>query len=128
MNISFSKLGEGECEQCVEHSFHKTRNACHEGHKKIVSSAIASMVNDIECKLDGCQICSDMEIHLRNADIARSEHKNDTNRYKPAKGEVMAAVEMQKVVMFASNARGKEGHLYQASYCIPHDIRSFRWT
>ena len=125
----------------------KLENECHEGHKKIVSSVIASMVNDIECKVEGCQICSDMEnsmvndieckvegcqicsdmeiqwlmilsckvegcqicrdmeiqwlmilsvklkvsdmqwygIHFRNADIARSEYKNDANLYKPDK-------------------------------------------
>ena len=40
--------------------------------------------------------------------MARSEYKNDANLYKPAKGEAMAAVAMQKVVMLPRMPRVKK--------------------
>ena len=68
-------------------------------HNKIVSSVINSMLNEIECKVDGFRKGSDIQIHLRNANIAPSDYKNDANFYEAVKGEAMSAVDMQKEII-----------------------------
>ena len=99
MNISFSKLGEEECEQCVEYGVHIKRDEYEKGQSKIVNSLLTSIVNQVECDVDGCTICAEYRDHQQKQNIARFEYKKDLNLYKPTNGEIVAAVDMQKVIM-----------------------------
>ena len=57
------------------------------------------MVNEIECAIDGFQTCSEFEVHQMKQNISQFECRNNVNLYDPEKGEMIAAVDMQKVVM-----------------------------
>ena len=99
MNIGFGKLGEEECETCLEYDEHKKRNLYTIADSNIINSVISAIVNDTECLADGCLICKNQETHLMKKSLSRFEYKSDCFLYNSSKGESVVAVDMQKVVM-----------------------------
>ena len=76
MNISMTKLGNEECEECQKYFIHK------ETHK--------------EC--DSCEICDLYRAHKARAEIARKKYKDDADALKKD-DEVIVSADLQKVIM-----------------------------
>ena len=60
-----------ECEQCVQYAIHIKRNEYEEGQSKIINSVLTVMVNQVECAVDECQICTNYADHQRKQNVAR---------------------------------------------------------
>ena len=76
MNISFVKLGEEECELCLQHEVHKNNN----------------------CTETACQSCSLWSYHMQAAQISRRHYQDDAER-TVEDNEAVLSVDMQKVIM-----------------------------
>jgi len=74
MNISFVKLGEEECEFCLQHDSHKK-----------------------ECSAEECDLCSSWDLHMESVRISRMHYKNDCE--KVASDEAFLSCDMQKIIM-----------------------------
>ena len=74
MNISFVKLGEEECELCLQHDAHKK-----------------------ECNAEECDLCSSWDMHMESARVSRMHYKNDCE--KVAADEAFLSCDMQKIIM-----------------------------
>ena len=98
-NIGFGKLGEEECETCLEYEEHQKRSQYMTAASNVVNSVISSMINDVECLVDSCQTCTKQVNHIAKKSLSQFEYKSDLNLYDASKGEMIAAVDMQKVIM-----------------------------
>ena len=78
MNISFVKLGEEECETCVEFKQHQS--------------------NHTHVDMEDCALCKEHSKHLERARIARDKYREDKER-EPEEDEVIISSDMQKVIM-----------------------------
>jgi len=76
MNISFVKLGEEECEECLQHDI----------HKKHYSAAAAD-----------CEMCRSHDLHSESVLITRRHYKEDLE--KDTDDEVFLSCDMQKIIM-----------------------------
>ena len=74
LNISFVKLGEEECEYCLQHDVHKK-----------------------ECSAEECDLCRSWDMHVESARISRKHYKSDME--KNADDEVFLSCDMQKIIM-----------------------------
>ena len=81
-NIGFTKLGEEECESCIEHGLHLKDVNNHDG-----------AVNDNE----SCEVCLYREQHLQLATLSRQQYRKD--RDSPEEGMCYISSDMQKVIM-----------------------------
>ena len=99
MKISFAKLGQAECETCLEQISHQHHENTRYNAIKEISDLINVLINDVNCRSMSCQVCYDYEKHLERAIIARSEYMNDSNSYIFRKDETIQSVDMQKVIM-----------------------------
>ena len=97
MKISFTKLGEEECEICLEKVSHRKREITLYDTTKCISDLMNEMLNDVDCKVNLCKLCSDHERHLQRANISRNEYKNNSIIFVPDENETMVAVDVQKV-------------------------------
>ena len=78
MNIGFAKLGEEECETCVEHEVHKGTH-----HQDA---------------FDTCEECLAWVKHMKQAEVARRWYRQD--KEKPYnEEEALVSVDMQKIIM-----------------------------
>ena len=75
-NVAFTKLGEEECELCIEHEKHNKQ--CN--------------------KQSNCEPCMLWNVHMESARISRSHYKQDVAR-KLEDHEAFLSVDMQKVIM-----------------------------
>ena len=80
MKISFAKLGEEECETCVEHEMHKKHQ------------------HDDDTGGRNCEDCSSWAKHMENAGITRAWYRKDKEENHPQEVCVLS-VDMQKVIM-----------------------------
>ena len=74
MNISFAKLGEEECELCMQHSIHKDG-----------------------CDAVDCELCRSHDLHMKSVHITRRHYKEDLERDDDE--EVVLSCDMQKIIM-----------------------------
>jgi len=79
MNISFTKLGEEQCEVCL---FHKRNNENHR-HDEVDTT---------------CTICEKYSNHINSAAIARRHYQADRNNIPPTT-TMIVSTDMQKVIM-----------------------------
>ena len=66
MNISFTKLGEEQCELCEEHTHHQCQGK--------------QDFNEQEGENNNCEICKRIEIHLEQARKSRESYHADVNK------------------------------------------------
>ena len=81
MNISFTKLGNEECEVCAEH----------DQHVAVGCSEIGNVSQ--------CNECLMWTEHMEHVKICRSEYKKDSNVICDAAKETIVSADMQKVFM-----------------------------
>ena len=74
-NISFTKLGEEQCETCLEKEKHMHEN-----------------------EVENCSVCSDWKKHIENARIARTKYREDAGK-EWTDGTAYMSCDMQKVIM-----------------------------
>ena len=74
MNISFVKLGEEECELCLQHEVHKK-----------------------DCSAEECDVCRSWSLHIESARTSRMHYKTDLD--KDDADEVFLSCDMQKIIM-----------------------------
>lgn len=77
-NISFTKLGHEECENCAVFLLH--------GHTK-------------ENLQPDCKICTNYATHIKKAEISREQYRLDGNRISDNDNEVCFSADLQKVIM-----------------------------
>ena len=90
MNISFSKLGEEECEVCLMHETHRGRLGETDVKANSVEYVFGMLINDVECRINGGALYRDY--------IKRSEYRKDCEKSTPD-DIIKVAVDMQKVLM-----------------------------
>ena len=104
-NISFTKLGEEECEICEIHKQHvcKTKGKMIEP-ENVLNKNIPANEQDHERELedrtgeDGYSICFDHNDHLQKAKISRKMYQLDVDRNEDG-NQKYCSVDMQKIVM-----------------------------
>ena len=64
-----------------------------------MNSVLSAIVSEVECVVDGCQTCTEYKDHQIKQNISRFGYKNDIHLYDSRKSEMIAAVDMKKVVM-----------------------------
>ena len=97
-NISFAKLGLEDCELCLRRGEHVQRGIASKYANDGIDFVMAKLLNNVECVVDGCQICSDFQIHSDDYQTAREEYENDKRKTGPS-DSIMAMTDMQKIVM-----------------------------
>ena len=88
MNISFTKLGEEECEVCDVHDHH-----LQDFHRLCKQDVIAA---DYHPTFDACKICNKFKKHITKAKEARDAYKSEKERIWEV-NEIVFSVDMQKV-------------------------------
>ena len=83
MNISYTKLGEEECEECLFYNEHK-----HEANGE-------------------CKMCEQRKKHNESARISRSQHYKMDSEKKSEGHTVYLSVDMQKVIVLTRISRMK---------------------
>lgn len=81
MNISFTKLGNEECEKCESFELHN------ENHRKETADQNVD-----------CDTCKEWTLHLNKANITRRNYRIDADK-KPSEDEIYYSADMQKVIM-----------------------------
>ena len=85
MNISFTKLGEEQCELCEEYTYHRCQ-------RKQDS-------NKQESGNKNCEKCERIKIHLERGKKSQESYKADS-RKNARNAETCFTIDMQKVLMF----------------------------
>ena len=92
-NISFSKLGEEECEVCQANIVHQCKaNLLITGNLKSGMS-IESHISNVQPG-----VCEDWILHIKRAKTSRGEYRKDADAYPPEKIYFVSAG-MQKIIM-----------------------------
>ena len=68
MKISFAKLGDKEI--CLEKVAHRKRKVTRYDTLKCISDLMNEMINDVDCQVNMCELCSNHEKHLERANIS----------------------------------------------------------
>ncbi|XDV25699.1 hypothetical protein PO909_029572, partial [Leuciscus waleckii] len=79
LNISFTKLGEEECEHCLQHEIHLNTEHQADGNSQ-------------------CHSCLQWEEHKRRAEIGSQHYRLDAER-EEVDDQVIRSVDLQKVIM-----------------------------
>ena len=93
LNISFAKLGLEECETCLIYDAHSGRNLSNKLKNNGVDYLAGKLVNEVECKLNECEVCSDFKKHIDKV---------------LSKDSVKVTTDMQKVIMLITSPGVKE--------------------
>lgn len=99
MKISIAKLGEEECEICLEKDAHKQREMKQFGTIKCIPDLMNEMLNNVDCIANECELCKDYEKHIQRAMISRSEYKVDVETKVCIENNTVVAVDMQVVML-----------------------------
>ena len=97
-NISFAKLGLEDCEVCLRRGEHVERGIASKYANDGIDFVMEKLLNNVECLVDECQICSNFQIHSEDYQIAREAYENDKGKTVPS-DSIIASTDMQKVVM-----------------------------
>ena len=97
-NVSFAKLGLEDCEVCIRWKEHVKREIKSEYANDGIDFVIGKLLNNVECAVDGCEICSDFTVHSDDYKTSREEYENDKCVTVPS-DSIIATTDMQKVVM-----------------------------
>ena len=98
MNISFARLGLEDCETCVTHSQHMHRGIESKFANNGIDFVLGKLLNDVECSVDECQLCSDRHEHTTLYQTARAEYEKDKLK-DLLDDSIIATTDMQKVIM-----------------------------
>ena len=96
LNISFTKLGEEQCEVCEEFDTNILTHDHNVNFDKLKADIIDSVENDYNETVP-CQICQDFIIHKKKAIQSRNEYKIDSE--KDLEDTIVRSVDFQKVIM-----------------------------
>ena len=87
--ISFTRLGNEECETCILFDFHKKESGHQEANDQDTN------VQEIEEKQSSCVECNSWRDHIRRANTARTSYKADVKNKN--KNVLVSSVDLQKV-------------------------------
>ena len=96
LNISFTKLGEEQCEVCEEFDTNILTHDHNVNFDKLKADIIDLVENDYNETVP-CQICQDFIIHKKKAIQSRNEYKIDSE--KDLEDTIVRSVDLQKVIM-----------------------------
>ena len=72
LNISFAKLGLEQCETCLIYDVYMDRSV-ENIMKNSVDYIVGRLLNQVECNIDGCEVCLDFKDHIGRVDKCRKE-------------------------------------------------------
>ena len=96
-NISFSKLGEEECEVCEAHLLHECDGGFVDGD---ISKKSGNSFDEIILRITPgvCEHCDVWLEHIKSAKLTRKEYRRNADTY-PEKGVYCMSADMEKVIM-----------------------------
>ena len=100
MNISVAKHGEEECDTCEKYNFHE------HDFERVDEGPVSNIVVDFDKLLqkdhpkadDNCKQCSDWQIHISKANLARNAYREDKKKQGNANEQYFAA-DLEKMIM-----------------------------